>query len=116
VKVRDDNRFQRVGDDIHHRVSIGFTEATFGVEVEVPLLDGDTETLEIPAGTQPETIYRLGRKGVPRLQRRGRGDLLIHIDVAVPTELDDEAEQALRAYASVKGEQPSARKRGLFRR
>jgi molecular chaperone DnaJ len=116
IRVREDDRFQRVGDDLHHRVTIGFTEATFGTEVEVPLLEGDSEQLEIPSGTQPETVYRLGKKGVPHLQRRGRGDLLVHVEVAVPTDLDDDEEAALRAYADARGEKPAARKRGLFRR
>ena len=116
ISVRPDDRFERVGDDLHHRVSIGFTEATFGVDVGIPLLDGETENLEIPAGTQPETVYRLGKKGVPRLQRRGRGDLLVHVEVMVPTDLDSDSESALREYASARGEKPTARKRGLFRR
>ncbi|GMQ97656.1 MAG: molecular chaperone DnaJ [Acidimicrobiia bacterium] len=116
INVRDDDRFQRVGDDLHHRVTIGFTEATFGKEVSVPLLDGEFETLDIPAGTQPETVYRIAKKGVPRLQRRGRGDLLVHIEITVPTDLDDDAEDILREYASLRGEKPSARRRGIFRR
>ena len=116
VRVREDTRFQRVGDDLHHRVRIGFTEAAFGTEIEVPLLGGETETIDIPRGTQPETVYRLGKKGVPHLQRRGRGDLLVHIEVAVPTDLDDEQEDVLRTYGELRGEQPSTRKRGLFRR
>lgn len=116
VRVRDDERFQRVGDDLHHRVRIGFTEATFGTDIEIPLLDGGTESLEIPRGTQPETVYRIAKQGVPHLQRRGRGDLLVHVEVTVPTDLDDDQEDALRAYADLRGEQPSTRKRGLFRR
>jgi len=116
ISVRSDDRFERVGDDLHHRVSIGFTEATFGVDVEIPLLDGETESLEIPAGTQPETVYRLAKMGVPRLQRRGRGDLLVHVEVEVPTDLDADSETALREYATARGERPSAKKRGLFRR
>lgn len=116
VRVKDDERFQRVGDDLHHRVSVGFTEATFGTEVDVPLIDGGVETLEIPAGTQPETVYRLGKKGIPHLQRRGRGDLLVHVEVEVPVDLGDDEEEALRTYAELRGEQPSTKKRGLFRR
>jgi molecular chaperone DnaJ len=116
ISVRPDDRFERVGSDIHHRVSVGFTEATFGVDVEIPLLDGGSENLEIPPGTQPETVYRLGKKGVPRLQRRGRGDLLVHVEVVVPTDLDADAEGALREYATVHGEKPRSKKRGLFRR
>jgi len=116
IRVKEDDRFQRVGDDLHHRVSVGFTEATFGTEVEVPLLDGETETLEIPKGTQPETVYRLGKKGVPHLQRRGRGDLLVHVEVTVPVDLGDDEEEALRSYADLRGERPAAKKRGLFKR
>ena len=116
IHVKSDDRFQRVGDDLHHRVTVGFTEATFGTDVDIPLLEGDTEHLEVPPGTQPETVFRLGKKGVPRLQRRGRGDLLVHIEVAVPIDLGDDAEDALRSYADITGERPAARKRGLFRR
>ncbi len=116
IRVREDDRYERVGDDLHYRASVGFTEATFGTDLEIPLLDGDTESLEIPAGTQPETVYRLGKKGVPRLQRRGRGDLLVHIEVVVPTDLEDDAEEVLRSYGSLMGEQPVRKKRGIFRR
>jgi molecular chaperone DnaJ len=116
IRVKPNDEFQRVGDDLHHRVSIGFTEATFGTDVEIPLLDGDTEQLVVPPGTQPETVFRLGKKGVPRLQRRGRGDLLVHIEVLVPTDLEDDEEDALRSYADLKGERPAQKKRGLFQR
>jgi molecular chaperone DnaJ len=116
VRVEDDERYQRVGDDLHHRVTLGFTEATFGTDIDVPLLDGTTEHLEIPPGTQPETVYRLGKKGVPRLQRRGRGDMLVHIEVAIPTDLDGDEEEILRRYAGMRGEEPASKKRGLFRR
>ena len=42
--------------------------------------------------------------------------MLVHVEVAVPTDLADDEEEALRAYADIRGEKPSARKRGLFRR
>ena len=116
VHVENDDRYQRVGDDLHHRVTLGFTEATFGTDIEIPLLDGEVEPLEIPPGTQPETVYRLGKNGVPRLQRRGRGDMLVHIEVAVPTDLDGDQEEILRRYAGMRGEEPASKKRGLFRR
>ena len=80
VRVAVDDRFDRLGDDLHHRVRVGMAEAALGVHADIPLLDGGSEDLEIPAGTQPETIFRLAKKGVPRLNRRGRGDLLVHIE------------------------------------
>lgn len=116
IGVLPDDRFERRGDDLHHRIRLGVTEATFGTTVDVPLLEGGAEELDVPPGTQPETVFRVPKQGVPRLQHRGRGDLLVHVEVVIPTDLDDDQEQALRAYADLRGEQPAARKKGLFRR
>jgi molecular chaperone DnaJ len=116
VRVTDDERFERNGDELHHRVEIGISEAVFGTTVEIPVIDADDETIDIPAGTQPETVYRLAKKGMPRLRRRGRGDLLVHIGVVVPTDLTDEQAETLRAYGGMRNESPAERKRGLFRR
>lgn len=116
IGIEQDERFERVGDELHHRVEIGISEAVFGTTVEVPVVDGEPESIDIPAGTQPETVYRLAKKGMPRLRRRGRGDLLVHIGVAIPTDLTDEEEEALRTYGELRDERPASRKRGLFRR
>ena len=116
IQVEADERFERAGDDLHHRIEIGISEAVFGTSVEVPVIDDDPESIEIPAGTQPETVYRLAKKGMPRLQRRGRGDLLVHIGVAIPTDLSDPEADALRTYGELRDEHPAERKRGLFRR
>jgi molecular chaperone DnaJ len=116
IHVEADERFQRVGDELHHRVEIGISEAVFGTTVEVPVVDGEPESVEVPAGTQPETIYRLNKKGMPRLRRRGRGDMLVHIGVVIPTDLTDEQSEVLRSYGELRDEQPADRKRGLFRR
>jgi molecular chaperone DnaJ len=116
IHVAADERFERVGDDLHHRIEIGISEAVFGTEVEVPLVDGGSESIDVPAGTQPETVYRLAKKGMPRLRRRGRGDLLVHIGVAIPTDLPEDQADALRTYGELREEKPAERKRGLFRR
>jgi molecular chaperone DnaJ len=116
VAVEPDERFERHGSDLHHRVEIGISEAVFGTSIEVPVIDGGTESIDLPAGTQPETVYRLAKKGMPRLKRRGRGDMLVHIGVAIPGDLTSEQEDALRTYAELRAEQPAPRKRGLFRR
>ena len=105
-----------MGDDLHHRIEVGISEAVFGTQAEIPLIDGDSESIDIPAGTQPETVYRLAKKGMPRLQRRGRGDLLVHIGVAIPTTLSEAEADALRSYGELRDEKPAERKKGLFRR
>ncbi len=116
IHVEEDERFQRVGDELHHRVEIGISEAVFGTTVEVPVIDAEPETIDVPAGTQPETVYRLNKKGMPRLRRRGRGDMLVHIGVEIPTDLTEEQSEVLRSYGDLRNEQPAERKRGLFRR
>ena len=116
IHVAADERFERVGDDLHHRIEIGISEAVFGTTIDVPLVDDDHESVDVPAGTQPETVYRLAKKGMPRLRRRGRGDLLVHIGVAIPTDLSDDEADALRTYGDLRDESPAERKRGLFRR
>ena len=95
IHVEEDERFQRVGDELHHRVEIGISEAVFGTTVEVPIIDAEPETIDLPAGTQPETVYRLNKKGMPHLRRRGRGDMLVHIGVMIPTDLTDEQSEVL---------------------
>lgn len=107
VVVTDDERFQREGDDLIHHVTIGIAEAALGTTVEVPLIDGGVDSVDIPAGTQPGWITRLRGEGMGRLGRRGRGDLVVVADVVVPVELSDEEEEQLRGYAKLRGENPS---------
>ncbi len=116
VKLLPDPRFERVGADLHHQVRLGLAEAALGTIVRVPLLEGDDMDIDIPAGTQPGTVFRVGRKGVPHLRRRGRGDLLVNVDVAVPDSLTPEQEDTLRKYAELRGEQPMPGKRRRKRR
>ena len=73
-------------------------------------------TLVIPAGTQPGRVFRLRGRGVPVLQGRGRGDLLVQIEVQVPERLSDEEADLLRQLAELRGEEVAApeRRRALL--
>jgi molecular chaperone DnaJ len=93
VDVDQDPQFERHGDDLATRVAISFSQAALGSTVEVELPDDTTASAEIPAGTQPNTIVRLHGKGMPRLDRSGRGDLHLVINVAVPTKLSKRARE-----------------------
>lgn len=115
VTVEPDPRFERHGADLLHRAQIGFSEATLGTEIEVPVVGDDPMSIDIPAGTQPGSVFKLSRRGMPRLQRRGRGDLLVEIIVAVPADLSSDAEAALRAYAEAMGEEPASGRRSRRR-
>ena len=111
VRVIPDPRFDRVGDDLHYSVHIGFAEATFGTRTPIPLINGDELPLDVPPGTQPGTIFQVPRRGMPRLRRRGYGDLIVSVTIEVPDQLTTEAEDALRSYASTRGEQPLPQRR-----
>jgi molecular chaperone DnaJ len=104
VRVGADSRFERAGDDLVHRASVGMVDAALGTRIEVPLIDGGIETVDVPRGTQPGWVHRISAKGMGRLGRRGRGDLLVHVSVAVPTDLSKEQEEALQAFLEASGE------------
>lgn len=108
IRVAPDERYQRRGDDLVYSLPIGIAEAALGTAVEVPLLEGGDVTVDIPAGTQPNTVIRIPDRGVPRLRRRGRGSLLVQVDVVVPSELTPEQEAALRNYGELRGEHARA--------
>ena len=116
IGVEPDPRFSRHGPDLVHRATLGLSEAALGTEVSVPTIDGDPLPIDIPAGTQPGTVFKLSRQGMPRLQRRGRGDLLVEVVVAVPDGIDADAEDALRSYGEAMGESPAAAKRSRRKR
>jgi molecular chaperone DnaJ len=106
VSIGSDDRFERHGADLIHRLRLGMAEAALGTTRTVPGIGGDEFQLEIPRGTQSGSVFKLSRRGMPRLRRRGRGDLLVEAIVEVPTELTVEQEEALRAYAEAAGEKP----------
>ena len=68
----------------------------------------------IPRGTQSGTTFRLRGRGVPHLERRSRGDLLIEAVVDVPTDLSEEEEDVVRRLAELRGEQVSPPPSGLM--
>ncbi|HIE21205.1 MAG TPA: J domain-containing protein [Acidimicrobiia bacterium] len=104
VVVAEDPRYERRGADLFHRISVGIVEAALGTRVAVPLLEGGTAELEIPRGTQPGAVFRIPGKGMTVLGRQGRGDLLITVDLEVPTSLSPEEEELLRRWAEMRGD------------
>ncbi|NHN47725.1 molecular chaperone DnaJ [Halostella sp. JP-L12] len=104
VSVADHPDFERDGDDLHYRQAISFPQATFGDTVTVPTMDGEVE-LDVPEGTQSGERFRLDGKGMPRLRRRGHGDLYVTVQVVTPESLNEEQREALEAFAEAGGEE-----------
>ncbi|PKV99756.1 LOW QUALITY PROTEIN: molecular chaperone DnaJ [Amycolatopsis echigonensis] len=101
--------FVREGNDLHCNFRIPMTTAALGATVPIAtLVDGDYE-LDIEPGTQPNTELVLTGKGMPRLRSSGRvdgrGDLHVHIDVVVPTKLDEAQRDLLVDLAQQRGEE-----------
>ncbi|HET9094991.1 MAG TPA: molecular chaperone DnaJ, partial [Solirubrobacteraceae bacterium] len=98
IRVREDARFVRDGDDLITAIDISGPQAALGVTVEVPTLDGP-ESLEIPAGTQPgETLVLRGR-GMPSLRGRREGDLRVVVNVVTPRHLTAEQRALLERFS-----------------
>jgi molecular chaperone DnaJ len=104
VLVEEDPRFEREDIDLLHRLRVGITQATLGAHLKVPLLDGGAIDLELAPGTQPGSVYRLSGHGVPRLGRKGRGDLIVVVDVEVPTNLTKEERALLERFGGMRQE------------
>jgi molecular chaperone DnaJ len=95
VEVAENEQFERQGYDLVARRRLTFAEAALGSTIELKLPDDSTASAEIRAGTQPNTVITLKGKGIPRLDRRGRGDLHVVVDVMVPKKLTKHARKLL---------------------
>ena len=104
VKVEEDPELMRDGDDLIHRMRVNFVEAALGTEAEVPTLEGTT-AIRVAPGTQPGTTLTLRGEGMPRLRRRGRGDIKVVVDVMVPTQLNAEQRELLQRFEATSGEE-----------
>jgi molecular chaperone DnaJ len=113
VRIRPDERFVREGDDIYSTVDLTFTQAALGATLRIPTLDGE-EDLDLPPGTQPGEIVVLRGRGMPVLQRPGRGDQRILVSVRVPRRLTDGQRRLLREFDEQADEHTYGRSEGLF--
>jgi len=94
IEVLPHERLVREGNDLHVDVTIPFTKAILGHEMQVELVDESIE-ISIPPGAQPGQHIVLGGKGVPYVGRPGRGDLVVTLKIDLPTHLDKKARQLL---------------------
>src|SRR4029077_20551687 len=102
LTVAEDEVFTREGDDVVVRLELPFPTLVLGGEVEVPTLDG-AQTVAVPPGTRVHEEIRLRGRGMGRLARGGRGDLVARVDVQVPDAPSKEEKDLLRRYAELTG-------------
>ena len=92
--------FEREGDDLICEVQISFSQAALGAEVQVPTLDGPAQ-IKIPSGTQPGSLFRLKGKGVKNVQGYGHGDLMVRVNVEIPSRLNAAQKAKLEEFAQL---------------
>ena len=115
VRVRRHDRFERDGVDLAHELHVPVTQAALGAVLAFETLDG-AEDLVLPSGTQTGKVFRLRGRGVHHVRGRGRGDILVHVVVDTPTDLDPDVEEALRAIAAHRGEDVAPPDKGFLSR
>ena len=98
VKVAKHPVFERDGVNIRVTVPVTFVEAALGATIEVPTLDGDTVKLKVAPGTPNARVLRVKGRGVKTA--KAQGDLLAVVSIAVPSQLDAKATEALEAFAA----------------
>jgi len=116
ISVEAHPLFVRNEFDLHMELSINIAQAALGATVQIPTLDGAPDKLEIPAGTQTGKSFRKRGLGIPRLQRTGRGDLIVTARIVTPTNLNNEQKELLRRLAESFGDESVEHKKGFFDR
>jgi molecular chaperone DnaJ len=123
IIVQDHPFFQRDGNDLHCEIPVNFPTVALGGSIRIPTLDGGEESYDIPDGTQSGATLRLAGRGMPDVNGRGRGDLLITVKVVTPKKLTRDQKKLLEQLGATlpkerfeptpRGEQEE---RGLFDR
>ena len=96
--------FIRHNDDILFELTISYSQAVLGTNIEVPSLTGSVK-LNLPAGTQPGKLLRMRGKGIPHLNNVGSGDQLVRINIHVPKKIglkERKLLEQLEEYSSMK--------------
>jgi molecular chaperone DnaJ len=104
IREKPHEVFERRDDDLHCTLEVPMTAAALGTVLSVETFDGEQE-VDVKAGTHSGSTVRLKGLGVGRLQRAGRGDLYVHLDIHTPTDLTDEQAELLRQLAELRSEQ-----------
>jgi molecular chaperone DnaJ len=113
VRVRPHERFRRDGQDLVAELHVPMTQAALGAHIRYETLDGE-EDLVLPTGTQTGRVFRLRGRGVPHVNDRARGDLLVRVVVDTPASLSDEEEELLRKLAALRGDDVAPQEQGFF--
>ncbi len=103
IRVRDDARYERQGDDLYSLLEISYVQALLGAEVQVDTMDGKKQ-VTVPPGTSQGQILKMKGLGIPHIRGGQRGDLCWGIKVQIPKKISKDEEKLLREIAKARGE------------
>jgi molecular chaperone DnaJ len=113
LSIKAHKFFERDGDDLHCVMPISFPQAALGIDLEIQTLEG-VETIKVPEGTQSGREFRLRSKGVPHLNQRGKGDLIVEIRVQTPAKLNKQQKELLRQLGETMAVENTPTSRGIL--
>lgn len=116
IEEKPHDQFERDGDNLIHALFVSFPDAANGVKAQVPTINGKKVAFPIKAGTQPGTVVRLRGKGLPNVNGGAFGDMLVHINVWVPTQVSGKEKDLLKQLNESDNFQPAptAEQRSFF--
>lgn len=103
LRVKPMRGVERQGPDVMVVAEVPVSQAILGSTLKVDSFDGAAE-VELQPGTQPGEVIKIKGAGLAKLGRPGRGDLLVKVDVKIPTGLSQEEDEVMRQFASLRGE------------
>ena len=113
IKVKEHPIFDREGNDLHCTVPVNVAQASLGVDVDVLTFDG-LKAVKIPEGAQHGSTVRLRGLGVPDVNGRGRGDILVHVEVHVPSKLTRDQRRLLEQLRDTLPAENEPKEKGIF--
>tara|TARA_B100000029_G_scaffold516458_1_gene629982 strand:+ start:3359 stop:4489 length:1131 start_codon:yes stop_codon:yes gene_type:complete len=118
LDVKKDKLFNREDENIFCTIPISLTMAILGGEIEVPTIDGKKAILNVPAGTQSETQFRLKGKGMSILRHKNRGDMYVEAKVEIPINLTNKQKTILKEFEKEGGSSKahSPKSQGFFKK
>ncbi len=111
VRVRPHPFYRQEGELLVVEVPVAMEAAALGTEIDVPLLD-ERVRMKIPAGTQPDSVFRIRGKGLPQA-KGGRGDAHVRVQVEIPSVCSDEARETLGKLRAQLGDQAYPQQRAF---
>ena len=116
VRVKEHSIFTRERNNIYCEIPISFSEAALGAEIDVPILGNKTEKYTIPEGTQTGTSFTLKGKGIPDINSKRKGDLIVTVAVETPKNLTQEQKKLLTEFSKSLGENNTGKKTSFFKK